>query len=151
MIRPFPIAWWVPVVFSLLLSMTLVPPAGAQDDPWLTSLEDALKKGQEQNKLVLADFTAEWCKWCVRLKTEVFDQREFLEFAAAKLILVVIDADRNRELVDKHGVKGFPTILIFSPDGKKKEEIEGFRSLPEFLKLLKGLDESRTAPAPAPK
>jgi thiol:disulfide interchange protein len=140
------------VVFALLLSFS---PALFAEEAWLENLDDGLKAAQVANKLVLADFTAVWCKWCKELKLQVFDQAEFTEFAAKNLVLVSVDADQNRELVDKYGVKGYPTVLIMSADGKVLEKLEGFKKLPEFMAALKKTESLKPAegkkPEPAPE
>ena len=98
---------------------------------WLTSYEEALERSKKEKKPILADFTgSDWCGWCIKLKSEVFDQPEFQKWAVENVILLELDfpkkkelpkelADQNAKLRDKHGVRGYPTILFFDAKGEK--------------------------------
>ncbi len=97
---------------------------------WLTDLPAAVKKAREENKALLLDFTgSDWCGWCKKLKSEVFDTPEFQSFADANLILVEVDFPRgkklaaaqveaNQKLADRFNVDGFPTIILLDADEK---------------------------------
>ena len=97
---------------------------------WLTDLPAAMARAQKENKAVLLDFTgSDWCGWCMKLRAEVFDTLEFGAYAAGNLILVEVDfPDRkkisteqlnaNYALATKHGITGYPTIVVLSSDGR---------------------------------
>jgi thioredoxin-related protein len=97
---------------------------------WTEDFDAALKEAKAQKKRAIVDFTgSDWCGWCVKLKSEVFDTTEFKDWAKKNAFLVELDfprkkeqaeatKKRNRELLEKHGVEGFPTILVFDGDGK---------------------------------
>lgn len=120
------------------------------EEGWLENLDDGLKQGKEQGKRVLVDFTATWCGWCTKLKEEVFDKAEFKDYAAKQLVLVSIDADKNKDLVSKHGVTGFPTILVLDGEGKTLDKVEGFLPYDGFMASLKKTEGAAGKPAPAP-
>ncbi len=118
-----------------LLSLNLVSAAG---DAWMTDFEAAREKALAEQKPILVDFTgSDWCGWCIKLDEEVFSQSAFQQYAAAELVLVEIDFPRNktqsdelkaqnRALAEKYGVRGFPTILLLSPEGALIEKT-GYR------------------------
>jgi thiol:disulfide interchange protein len=99
---------------------------------WLTNLDQAMATAKHQNKPILIDFTgSDWCPWCVKLKQEVFDTPEFQSWAASNVILLEIDFPRNtpqdpatqaanQALARKLGVDGFPTVVLFTPEGMEK-------------------------------
>jgi thioredoxin-related protein len=78
----------------------------------------------------MLDFTgSDWCGWCIKLKKEVFSQEAFQEYAESELVLVELDFPRNKlqsdelkaqnqALAQKYGVRGFPTIILLSPEGE---------------------------------
>ena len=96
---------------------------------WLTDFEAAKEVAASEGKPLLLDFTgSDWCIWCIRLKDEVFTREAFTEYAEAELVLVELDFPRggsqseelkaqNAALAEKYGIRGFPTILLLSPDG----------------------------------
>jgi len=97
---------------------------------WENNLEQAIAQAKKENKAVLVNFTgSDWCIWCKRLSSEVFQQKEFKEYADKSLVLVMLDFPRNNQqseetknynngLAMKYGIQGFPTILIFNDQGK---------------------------------
>ena len=135
--KKFVIATVVLAVIGLLCTATFA------DEGWLDSFDDALKQAGSEKKLVLVDFTATWCGWCTKLKEEVFEKDEFKQYVADKFVLVAIDADKNRELVDKYGVNGFPTIMVLDEAGKEVHKIVGFKPLEEFIEELKTVQPAK--------
>lgn len=97
---------------------------------WNGNLEKAIEQAKKENKAVLVNFTgSDWCIWCKRLSAEVFQQKEFEEYAKNNLVLVMLDFPKdiqqsqetisyNKSLAQKYGIQGFPTILIFNNQGK---------------------------------
>ena len=97
---------------------------------WESNLEQAIEQAKKENKAVLVNFTgSDWCIWCKRLSSEVFQQEAFKNYADDNLVLVMLDFPRNiqqsaetqaynRNLAQKYGIQGFPTILIFNSQGK---------------------------------
>src|SRR5262249_54527654 len=91
---------------------------------WQTDYKKAVALAKKQNKLLLIDFTgSDWCVWCQRLDGEVFSKPEFKKWADEKCILVKLDFPRKKELppevkewnekfARRHGVQGFPTIVV---------------------------------------
>lgn len=98
---------------------------------WLTSMPDAQKAALEKKVPILVDFSgSDWCGWCVKLDKEVFSKAEFQRFAKDKLVLLLIDFPRrkaltaeqskaNKELAERYGVQGFPTVLLLDAAGKE--------------------------------
>jgi len=97
---------------------------------WESNLEQAIEQAKKENKAVLVNFTgSDWCIWCKRLSSEVFQQTAFEDYAKDSLVLVMLDFPKNidqpaetqeynRTLAQKYGIQGFPTILIFNDQGK---------------------------------
>lgn len=138
----------VMTLFAVLTLVVMPMLASAAEDGWLENIDEGLKQGGADSKIVMVDFTATWCGWCTKLKDEVFSTDEFKKTAGEKLVLVAIDADKNRELVDKYKVEGFPTILFLDTDGREVNRIVGFRDLQGFLEEISKLPAA-TAQKPA--
>ena len=118
------------LVFGLLTA-TAAPAA-----EWLNGAEEstlvaAFNQAKRDKITTMIFFTgSDWCSWCVKLNDEVFSQREFDTYARTNLVLVKVDFPRrgtqsdamkkaNRELSNKLGVTGFPTLWFFNSDGKQ--------------------------------
>jgi protein disulfide-isomerase len=97
---------------------------------WNGNLEKAIEQAKKENKAVLVNFTgSDWCIWCKRLSAEVFQQKEFEEYAKKSLVLVMLDFPKdipqsnetktyNNMLAQRFGIEGFPTILLINSEGK---------------------------------
>ncbi|MCC3160371.1 thioredoxin family protein [Hymenobacter sp. 15J16-1T3B] len=121
--------------FCLLLLLAVVgvqaqTPAAVT---WNSDLATALQQAKATNKPVLAVFSgSDWCKPCIMLKQEVFDQPEFQRYAQDKLVLARFDfprskknklpADqtkRNEQAAAQLNQEGsFPLVVLLSPEGK---------------------------------
>ena len=103
---------------------------GAEDALWQTNFEASKAKAKAESKLLLVDFTgSDWCGWCIKLKSEVFDTTEFQTEAPKKFVLVELDFPRQKELPDElktqneqlaqqYMVRGFPSILLMDAEGQ---------------------------------
>ena len=108
---------------ALLSRAVAEPPTG-----WSEDLAKAIEKAKAENKSVLVEFTgSDWCPPCKTMREDVFSKDEFVKAASRKFILVEIDmprgdkevADKNRPLVEKFKVDGFPTVILLDGAGKE--------------------------------
>uniref|UniRef100_A0A7C3V424 Thioredoxin family protein n=1 Tax=Desulfobacca acetoxidans TaxID=60893 RepID=A0A7C3V424_9BACT len=51
-------------------------------------------------------------------------------------IPVRLEGRSHMDLVQKFGVRGAPTTILFSPDGKEKHRFVGFQTAEDYLKEL---------------
>jgi thioredoxin-related protein len=96
---------------------------------WTSDFSAAQEQARKEGKSLLIDFTgSDWCGYCIRLHKAVFSKEEFLKAASKDFVLVEIDRPRhkklsptideqNEKLNQEFGIKGFPTIILTSPDG----------------------------------
>ena len=118
-----------PTTTSAPSSLPASSPAVAVEAKWRTSAAEAIQLAKATNRLILADFTgSDWCGWCKKLKAEVFDTKEFQDWAAKNVVLLELDYPRskpqdaatkkqNAELAKTYKVGGYPTILFLKADG----------------------------------
>jgi thioredoxin-related protein len=90
----------------------------------------AADQAKRERKVVMFNFTgSDWCSWCMKLRQEVFSQPEFESFARDHLVLMEVDFPKrivqsdalkaaNQEAARRMGVKGYPTLVFFSAEGK---------------------------------
>jgi protein disulfide-isomerase len=143
-------------IAAVLLGGAMISLAGL----WTEDFNAALAQAKESGKYVLVDFSgSDWCGWCKKLDKEVFGKKEFKDYAETNLVCVLIDFPRqkpqsdkqkeaNQALMDKYAIQGFPTILLFSPQGDVAAttgyEPGGAES---YVKHLQGLiDQYKTKP-----
>lgn len=135
---------------AMLAGAFVVQAKTSTPEGWIDDYDLALKRAAEENKYIVADFSgSDWCGWCKKLDREVFDTEVFRKGAADKYVLLMIDspsdkkllsekaAKQNPGLVDKYGIRGFPTVLILDAKGEKVAKLGYQKGGPEkYLKLL---------------
>lgn len=124
---------WMPLLLlgAFIFAAAISPAhAGEGKANWLTDFEAAKEQAKAGKKPMLLDFTgSDWCIWCIRLKKEVFSRDAFIDFASDRLVLVKVDFPRktelpaslqaqNQALAETYGIRGFPTIVLLSPEGE---------------------------------
>lgn len=87
-------------------------------------------ENMEHDSMVL--FYAPWCPHC---KTVMGDWAKLKQSAPSGVKIAKVNCDEKPEMAEKHGVKGFPTIILFK--GGKKVYFEGPRNLENFLEFIK--------------
>jgi thiol:disulfide interchange protein len=95
---------------------------------WTTDLEKAFEKAKAEKKAVLVEFTgSDWCPPCIAMRKNVFSKKEFVDAASKKYVLVELDfpngdaavKEKNQPYADKYKIEGFPTVILFSAEGKE--------------------------------
>lgn len=124
---------------------------------WSTDLDKAFEQAKAEKKHVLVEFTgSDWCPPCIAMRKNVFSKKDFVDAASKKFILVELDfpkadkalKEKNQPLAEKYKIEGFPTVILFTPEGKEFTRFfaSQFPKTDEFLKHLdkslakKGLD-----------
>lgn len=135
------------------------------DDPesaiWEVNPHYAFALAQRLQRPLLLLFTAQWNPRCVKLSEEVFASKSFNELAKNDVVICYLDYPINRSDAppalrrwkDQFSVSGYPSLLVFDPDGKVVREMTGykegkpvtyFNDLKEIvMPLLAAIDEKK--------
>jgi thiol-disulfide isomerase/thioredoxin len=112
-----------------MLHAVLAHVATAKEAAWPTNFQAAQAKAKAQDKPMLVAFTgSDWCPWCKKLQTEVFDKPLFGAAARKQFVLLQVDfphekklseelKEQNGKLAKKYNVYAYPSVLLLKPDG----------------------------------
>lgn len=106
--------------------------------PWFKgSIEDAFKLAKAEKKPVFLYWGAQWCPPCQELKSTIFRRDEFIQ--QSKLFVPVYldgDTERAQKYGEQFQVYGYPTVIIFDPDGVEITRIPGGMDITQYLGVL---------------
>jgi thioredoxin 1 len=72
----------------------------------MASFQEMINSG----KLVLVDFSAEWCGPCKMMEPILKEAKDKL---GDKATILKVDVDRNREAAEHFRIQGVPTLILF--------------------------------------
>jgi thiol:disulfide interchange protein len=103
------------------------------------SYAEALKKSEETGRPVLVIYTANWCGYCKKMKSETLSNDKVKE-AMKSFIVVVVDTDKDRSGIGKFSVTGLPSYVITNSKEEKLKMGSGFMNAESFSKWLNDLN-----------
>ena len=111
---------------------------GAAPGPiaWLHDEARAVEQARASGKPLLIDFRADWCGACKMLDAYTWSDPAVRAEVAARFIPLQLDLtneedEATRQLADRHGVSGLPTILAGD------QRVIGFVRAKEMLAVLR--------------
>ncbi len=117
------------------------PAAGAVEargiDWFDGSVDDAFLLAKESGKPVFLYWGAEWCPPCHAIAATIFAKPEFIE-RSRLFVPVYLDGDEPhaQEYGEKFDVLGYPTMIVFSPDGEEITRIPGGIDIQAYANIL---------------
>ena len=143
----FPVARQVALCAALLLPLApgLVlaksgPPS--TNVSWLAAAADAdidraFTQARGEKKPVLLYWGAPWCPPCNQLKATLFNRQEFAALSK-NFVAVAVDGDLPgaQKLGRRFKVSGYPTTVLFTPEGQEITRLPGEVDAPQALAVL---------------
>lgn len=96
-----------------------------------------LAQGKREKKPVFLDFETTWCGPCKAMDQVVYTAADVVDAATkARVIAAKVDGDEYRDLVEKYGVKAYPTLILLGPDGNEIRRAVGYRSVAQMVEFF---------------
>ncbi len=110
-------------------------------------LDSALAAAGKAGKLVMLDFSADWCVSCKEMETHTFAEPA-VRSALARYVLLKADVTANsaddQALLKRFGIFGPPTTAFFASDGRERTDFRlvGFTAGEPFLAHLQKFESA---------
>jgi thiol-disulfide isomerase/thioredoxin len=100
-------------------------------------VDAAFAAARAADKPVFLYWGAEWCPPCAQIKTMIFSKREFQQRSR---LFVPVYLDGDTPSAQKHGerfgVVGYPTMILFKPDGTEITRLPGGVDVARYATVL---------------
>lgn len=129
---------------------------GPSED-WFVNWDKALAEAKRtKKKLFVLSTGSDWCHWCIKLRENVLEKPQFLDFARKNLVLVYLDSP-NRDPLDaaqkvhnkllKKVLQlsgGVPSTAVFTAQGRRLGQIGGGgQTVSEYVARLREICAKR--------
>ncbi len=100
-------------------------------------VDAAFAAAEAQNKPVFLYWGAVWCPPCNQVKATIFNRQDFIE-RSRFFVPVYIDGDSAsaQKLGDRFKVSGYPTMILFKPDGSEITRLPGEVEADQYMRVL---------------
>lgn len=136
-----------PQVSAQIVTQAPVRIAATARMPWFP-YHLGLEKARRNKKHVFIQFFATWCGYCRKMDKEVFSDRRVRSAIAKYFIPIrITEASQNKvryqgqwmseqELLVRHQISGFPTLLYLNPEGKEIGKLPGYIDADDMYGML---------------
>lgn len=126
------------------------PPAAPASIAWVkpdgADITPIFAQAKAANKPVFLYWGAVWCPPCNQIKATVFNRQDFIE-RSTLFVPVYLDGDTAgaQQLGAQFKVRGYPTMILFKPDGTELTRLPGEVDAAKYMEVLGlGLSASNT-------
>jgi thiol-disulfide isomerase/thioredoxin len=97
----------------------------------------AFAAAKAAGKPIFLYWGAEWCPPCAQIKSTIFNRREFQE-RSRLFVPVYLDGDTPsaQRYGERFGVVGYPTMILFRPDGTEITRLPGTVDVQRYATIL---------------
>lgn len=125
---------------AILLSLFILFKPERETIEWIKYDNKDFEKHLNLGKPIILDFYADWCLPCKELDKITFSDPEVVKeskrFVSYKIDLTIHNSQETKELREKFGIVGVPTVILFDSKGKEAARINQFVSPEEMLKKM---------------
>ncbi|MBX3603810.1 MAG: thioredoxin fold domain-containing protein [Piscinibacter sp.] len=89
-------------------------------------VDAAFARARSEGKPVLLYWGAKWCPPCNQLQATLFNRQDFIERSRG-VVPVYVDGDKPgaQKLGSRFAVRGYPTMVLFDPQGRELTRLPG--------------------------
>jgi len=137
----------IPLFYGMLI-LGLFPDSSRAKDSgpkFQQDFDESLAIAKESDQPLIVIFSASWCAPCQQMKRAVYPGEEVRPYRES-FVWAYLDADaeENRSLMTRFGVRGIPYIAFLRPDGSVIDQLMGVVPPAEFSEALDRILKEKT-------
>jgi thioredoxin-related protein len=142
-LKPLSVAFALAVA-ACSISLAVASPGKVEAGPgesgiaWETSdVDAAFAAAKAANKPVFLYWGAVWCPPCNQVKASIFNRQDFVD-RSRFFVPVYLDGDTKsaQRLGARFKVSGYPTMILFKPDGTEITRLPGEVDADQYMRVL---------------
>jgi len=98
-----------------------------------------MKRAKTEDKPVVIYFYSKYCRFCDAMDKDVLFDKEIKKTLSEQTIYLRIDVDTAKQTARLYNVRGYPTVWLLDPAGKRIISIPGYIPKNDFKKVLEFL------------
>lgn len=115
--------------------------------------QEGLKIAEQEDKHIVIDFYADWCKWCKVMDEKTFSVPKVEKYLFENFVPIRINTESDdqvtfkgktfskRQLSGAFGVKGLPSLAFLTSNQEMITLIPGYIEKDQFLKILEYINK----------
>ena len=133
------------LIFGIFLIYLLYKYFNSNNNKEIIDINNDSMSINHQADLIIYNFNTKWCYWSKHFRPEwdkFMDTVKKIKIQNPNFNVIAIDVDcddfKNKKLINKYNIPGYPYILIESKDGETYE-YENKRTSDELLQTITGM------------
>ncbi len=100
-------------------------------------VDAAFAAAEREDKPLFLYWGAEWCPYCKQVKATIFTRRDVIR-RTRQFVAVELDGDdpAAQQVGEGFGVAGYPTMIVFTPDGEELTRIPNGLNLEAYADIF---------------
>ncbi len=128
---------WLMLALSLGGAAAAAPPKGDGIAWFDGDVDAAFAQARRERKPLFLYWGAVWCPPCNQVKVTIFNRQDFIS-RSRSFVPVYIDGDSPsaQALATRFKVSGYPTMVLFRPDGTEVTRLPGEVEADQYMRVL---------------
>ncbi|MCU7835564.1 MAG: DUF255 domain-containing protein [gamma proteobacterium symbiont of Taylorina sp.] len=126
------------VIMLTCLSIFYFLSSQANEPDWQVWSEDIPTQAKQNNRFILIDLTAQWCKFCKKMEQTTYKDQSVIDELNKNYIAIKADEEKYPELASRFKKVGRPGTIILDSNGQQLIAKTGYIKPQWMLWMLQG-------------